>query len=47
MERSWRSAKSVVWISENVVGVNRFRFLPRLVVSFTSGELFHSVYDTS
>ena len=40
---SMRSAKSVAWISEKVAGVSICFFLPRLVVSLTSGEEFHSL----
>ena len=38
MLRSVRSAKSVAWIRLNVAGVRSCFFLPRLVVSFTSGR---------
>jgi hypothetical protein len=41
--RSYRSAKSVQWIRENVVGVRRFRFFPFRVASRTMAEEFHSV----
>ena len=46
MLRSVRSAKSVAWIRLNVAGVSSCFFLPRLVVSFTSGEEFHSLNTT-
>jgi hypothetical protein len=46
MLRSVRSAKSVEWISENVAGVSIFFFFPSLVVSFTSGDEFHSLKTT-
>ena len=46
MFRSYRSAKSVQWMRENVVGVRRFRFFPFLVASRTIAEEFHSVKKT-
>jgi len=46
MLRSIRSAKSVACNNENVVGVNNRRFFARRVVSFTSGEEFHSEKTT-
>ncbi len=42
-----RSAKSVAWIRLKVVGVNISFFLPRRVVSRTSGEEFHSLNATA
>ena len=47
MSRSVRSAKSVACSREKVVGVNKRRFLARRVVSFTSGEEFHSEKKTA
>src|SRR6185369_4223414 len=44
---SRRSAKSVAWIKLNEVGVNISFFLPRRVVSCTSGEEFHSLKVTA
>src|SRR2546425_1101877 len=44
--RSVRSAKSVAWIRLKVVGVNMSFFLPRRVVSRTSGDEFHSLNTT-
>ncbi len=46
MSRSVRSAKSVAWSSEKVVGVKRCFFLARRVVALTSGEEFHSEKKT-
>ena len=37
----------MAWIRLNVTGVNMFFFLPRLVVSRTSGEEFHSLNATA
>src|ERR1035438_8530098 len=42
-----RSAKSVQWMRLKVVGVNISFFLPRRVVSRTSGEEFHSLKATA
>src|SRR6185369_16521247 len=44
---SRRSAKSVAWIKLKEVGVNISFFLPRRVVSRTSGEEFHSLKVTA
>src|SRR3984893_14047453 len=44
---SRRSAKSVAWIKLKEVGVNISFFLPRRVVSCTSGEEFHSLKVTA
>src|SRR5512139_2643014 len=46
MFRSYRSAKSVQWIREKVVGVSRFCFFPLRVALRTSSEEFHSVKKT-
>src|SRR5659263_59145 len=46
MLRSYRSAKSVQWIREKVVGVRRFRLFPFRVASRTIEEEFHSVKKT-
>src|SRR5659263_158622 len=46
MLRSYRSAKSVQWIREKVVGVRRFRLFPFRVASRTMEEEFHSVKKT-
>jgi hypothetical protein len=43
MSRSTRSEKSVAWMSENVVGVSSFCFLPNEVVRRTIGDEFHSL----
>src|SRR2546422_9853825 len=43
---SYRSAKSVLWISENVVGVKSCRFFPFRVALRTMAEEFHSVKNT-
>src|SRR5512147_153575 len=42
-----RSAKSVAWIRLKEVGVNISFFLPRRVVSLTSGDEFHSLKATA
>ena len=44
--RSMRSAKSVACSRLNVVAVNRSFFLPRRVLSLTSGEEFHWLKTT-
>ena len=46
MFRSYRSAKSVQWMREKVVGVSRFCFFPRRVALRTISEEFHSVKKT-
>ncbi len=46
MCRSNRSAKSVAWRSEKVVGVSSPFFFPFRMVSETSSEEFHSVKKT-
>ena len=37
----------MAWIRLNVTGVNMFFFLPRLVVSRTKGDEFHSLNATA
>ena len=44
--RSMRSAKSVAWIRLKVAGESICFFLPRFVMSLTSGEEFHSLNTT-
>ena len=46
MLRSYRSAKSVQWMREKVVGVSRFCFFPLRVAFRTIPEEFHSVKKT-
>ena len=43
---SYRSAKSVQWIREKVVGVRSRRFFPFRVAFLTMAEEFHSVKTT-